>query len=59
VLSHNVVSPSDPRYRQPMSPDTEALVDPSVLPHLYTMRDLSLRLTSSNRSEPKEWCRTG
>jgi hypothetical protein len=49
VLSRDVVSsPSDPRYRQPMSLDTEARLKVVGAAHLYTMPDFHLRLTTTN-----------
>ena len=46
MLSRDVVSsPSDPRYRQPMSLDTEARLNVISAAHLYTMPDFHLRLT--------------
>jgi len=51
VLSRDVVSsPSDPRYRQPMSLDTEARLKVVSAAHLYTMPDFHLRLTFTNRA---------
>jgi len=51
VLSRDVVSsPSDPRYRQPMSLDTEARLNVISAAHLYTMPDFHLRLTFTNRA---------
>ena len=51
MLSRDVVSsPSDPRYRQPMSLDTEARLKVVSAAHLYTMPDFHLRLTLTNRA---------
>jgi hypothetical protein len=51
VLSHDVVShQSTPRYRQPMSLDTEALLESVSAANLYTMPDLELLPTFNNRA---------
>jgi hypothetical protein len=56
VLNRDVVSHHPtPRYWQPMSLDTEDLSNPSVLTHLYTMRDFYLCLSFNNRGEQQTW----
>ena len=57
MLSRDVVSsPSDPRYRQPMSLDTEARLNVISAAHLYTMPDFHLRLTFTNRAGQRWAC---
>jgi hypothetical protein len=56
VLSHDVVShhsTPDIGSRCPWTP--KHFSNPSVLPHLYTMRDLCRCLTFSNCSEQQMW----